>query len=830
MTEDPEPVAAPATGFVTEGRSGRRPELNPHTLDVLEFEKVRRMLLRWTFSIPGQEHVRALAPDLTPDAIRLSQERISEWKALELRGEAPGAAEIDDLRPLFLRLERGTGFLDAAELYRFLPFLDHLTRLRALWSSGEAPAAERATARPRLAEILARVPEVRAVRQRLERSISSGGEILDSASPALARARRELFERRQGATSLLDDLRARLGAEREESFVTLREGRYVLSVRSHQRSLLPGLLHGRSQSGQSVLVEPLEAVEANNRVAEAREEEKREEVRVLQELTEELRARGADLAAGFEAVGILDLIRAEARVALDLRAEAPQLNDKGRLRIVHGRHPILVEAEARGGAPVVPLDLEIDRGAPVLLVSGPNMGGKTVAMKTVGLIVLMARAGLHVPAADGTDLPVVDSVFVDLGDEQSIEGDLSTFAGHLRNIGAMWDEATPRSLAILDELGGGTDPEEGAALAMALLEGLAARGTLTLATTHLTAVKLFAADRPGMQNAAMEFDPRTQAPRFLLRIGEPGTSRAFDIARRLLPGTDLLDRAEQYRSPLLVQMEELFGRVEAERRRVEEERGRLEGERSRLTAAVEQKDRQAARLRDRLQRVRTERAAAAGKLYEDAARFVQELKLTLERKVNEASAQAAMEQVRGRERDLDRRVAELKAPHRRERPGRPLPPEEIHPGSEAWLSRLRARVRIERVAGARVWVDASGRRFEVARHDLEVVPEAAAKASDLPSRGGVNLPEVGEEPADRELDLRGCRAEEALARLDVFLDRARLHNLHQVRIVHGKGTGALKREVERHLRSHPLVTSFRMVELAEGSWGVTVANLGSSPD
>lgn len=788
------------------------------------------MILRWTFSVPGRERAAVLRPDLDLPAIVVSQERIAEWKRLELRGEAPGATEIDDLRPFFTRLERGTGFFDAAELYRFVPLLEHLSRLRALREEADGLSGGRPADRPRLQEILVQIPDVRALRQRLERSVTSGGEILDSASPALARARRDLFERRQGASSLLDDMRVRLGAEREESFVTLREGRYVLSVRSHHRSALPGLLHGRSQSGQSVLVEPLEAVEANNRVAEAREEEKREEVRVLEELTGELRLRAAELAAGFDAVGILDLVRAEARVALDLRCEAPRLNDEGRLRIVHGRHPILVESELKGGARVVPLDLEIDRRVPVLLVSGPNMGGKTVAMKTVGLIVLMARAGLHVPAADGTDLPLVDAVFVDLGDEQSIEGDLSTFAGHLRNIGAMWNEATPRSLAILDELGGGTDPEEGAALAMALLEGLAARGTLTLATTHLTAVKLFAADRAGMQNGAMEFDPRTQAPRFVLRVGEPGTSRAFEIARRLLPAADLLDAAERYRSPLLVQMEELFGRVESERRRVEDERNRLEAERQRLAEAVERKGRQAERLRERLERIRQERVAAAGKLYDEASRFVQQMKERLERKAEEADARAVLEQLRGAEREVARRSAESRAPRRREQARTMLPADQVRPGGDAWLSGLRARVRIERVAGTRVWVEAMGRRFEVAAHDLEVIPETAARAAAPAGRGGVSLPEASLEPVERELDLRGCRAEEALERLDAFLDRARLQNLHQVRIVHGKGTGALKREVERHLRTHPLIVSFRMGELGEGSWGVTVANLGSSPD
>jgi len=840
--------------------------LNPHALEVLEFEKVRRMLCRWTFSIPGRERAESLSPGLVRDEILLSQERISEWKGLELRGEAPGATELGDLRPLLVRLQRGAAALEASELYRFLPFLDHLERLRSVWPSDPS----RRAGLPRLSEILSRLGDFREVRRRLARSVSSTGEILDTASPELARIRQDLFQRRQHATDLLEGLRGRLHDDREDTFVTLREGRYVLSIRSHHRSALPGLLHGRSQSGQSVLVEPLDAVDANNRVAEAREEEKREEARIVQELTAALRGEAEGLADGWDAAGLLDVIRAQARLALELRAEPPFLNEERRLRLVRARHPILAEAEGRGGARVVPLDVEIRGEEPVLLVSGPNMGGKTVALKTVGLLVLMAQAGLHVPAADGTDLPLVDEVFVDLGDEQSIESDLSTFAGHLRNIGRLWQEAGPRSLAILDELGGGTDPEEGAALAMAVLEGLAERGTLAVATTHLSSVKLFASDRAGMRNAAMEFDPVSLQPRFLLRVGEPGTSRAFDIARRILPDAGLLERAERYRTPLLVQMEELFGRVEAERVRVEGERTRLESERRRLEEAVARKEQQAERLRERLRRIKAERTAAAGRLYEEAAGFVRNLKESLEVKAREAHPQVALAQAVQAERELGRKAEEAGRPRRRERPGRRLDPGRVQPGEEAWVARLGAQVRIERVAGARVWVDWAGRRFEVALADLEEIPgreaeegsgrsQAAARDGSGAGRpgaaaasrsgvglggpaarrrgpegalrpspgGGVNLPDLSGEPVSRELDLRGCRAEEALEKLDAFLDRARLQNAHQVRIVHGKGTGALKREVEKHLKTHPLVTSFRLGELGEGGWGVTVATLGT---
>lgn len=786
------------------------------------------MIFRATFSPLGRERALELSPDLDRDAIRLSQERITEWKRLELRGETPGAAEVPDLRVPLARLRKGAGSLDGRELYEFLPFLDHVGALRYLRDQALRSTQEI----PRLAEILGRIGDFSGTTRRLRRSLSPSGEILDTASPELAQIRKDLHYALQHAAGLLEDMLGRITESREDSFVTLREGRYVISVRAQQRGAMPGLVHGRSNSGQSVLLEPFEAVEANNRVAEGREEEKREEARILAELSELLRSQGEALSDAFAAMGELDLIRAEALLALALRAEPPALNHEGRIRLVQARHPILAEAEDRGGARVVPLNLELLRERPVLLISGPNMGGKSVALKTVGLLELMAKAGLHVPAADGTDLPLVDSVFVDLGDEQSIEGDLSTFAGHLRNIGRVWTDATSDSLVLLDELGGGTDPEEGAALAMAILETLAARSTLTLATTHITSVKLFAGEQPRMQNAAMEFDAASFRPLFRLTIGEPGRSRAFEIARRILPDAGLLERAEAYRSPLLIGMDRLLGQVDREKVRLEEARAALERQAEDLRRATELKARQAERLRERLRKIRDDRRAALDRLYREAEEEIRSRREALEARIRaaeEASAQvvpaAVVPDLRRAERELSRRRLEARSNRRREVQGRKLSVEGMQPGRSAWLPDLEATVRILRIAADRAWVDWNGRRLEVAVSSLEEIPEGRAQVSASPP--AVRIEEASPEPVGRELDLRGLRAEEALEKLDRFLDRASLQHLHQVRIVHGKGTGVLKREVEKHLEGHPLVTGFRMGELAEGGWGVTVAELGS---
>ncbi|MFN8547891.1 MAG: hypothetical protein U0527_08005 [Candidatus Eisenbacteria bacterium] len=440
-----------------------------------------------------------------------------------------------------------------------------------------------------------------------------------------------------------------------------------------------------------MLLEPLEALEVNN-AADRREEVVREELRVLDELTESLRAATQPLARALEVIGVIDLVRAQARTALALRAEPPTLNQEGRLRIASGRHPLLAAIEERGGPRVVPLDLEWDRERPVVVLSGPNMGGKTVALKTVGLLTAMARAGLFVPAGPGTDLPLVDDIFVDLGDEQSIEGELSTFAGHLKNIGETWERATGESLVLFDELGSGTDPDEGAALGMALLEGLAERRALTLATTHLTALKLFAEERPAMQNASMEFDSVSLRPRYLLRMGEAGRSRALEIARRMFPESSLLPAVERYRSPLQIQLDRIYAEVELEKERLAAAREEFESETVALRESAARRDRQAAKLRERIESLRRDRDASVRGLYAEAREALAKERAALEAELRAQSSERRVETLRRAERGLLRREAEQEPRARPRHSGRRLDAQAITPWMRAWIADLTTRL------------------------------------------------------------------------------------------------------------------------------------------
>lgn len=792
--------------------------VNAHSLTVLEFEKVRRMLLRWTFSAPGIERVAGLQPDLGPEEIDLSLARISEWKTLEISGRAPTAPEVPELRPLLARLVKAGDVLAGSELAAFVPLLQQMRDLRARIRPDEDRPL------PHLVELVAPLPDVAELARRLERSISPDGEVRSEASPRLARARAELADSQRAASEQLQNLLERLSPDRrEDAFVTLRDDRYVVSIRNHDRELFPGFVHGRSGSGHSVLVEPIEALDLNNRLADRREDVRQEELRVLRELTDALRSEAGALAGAYDIIGICDLVRAGAKLALRLRAEAPDWNAAGRIRIVAGRHPLLADAAAAGGAPVVPLDLEIGGERSVLLVSGPNMGGKTVALKTVGLLTLMLRAGLHVPAEPGTDLPLVDEIFVDLGDEQSIEADLSTFAAHFRNIGELWEGATDRSLVLLDELGGGTDPEEGAALAMAVLTGLAERRTLTVATTHLTALKLYAQEAAGMGNGSMEFDAVSLQPRFRLMMGEVGRSRAFEIAARILPGSGLLARAQAFRSPQLVELDRIFERVDAERRALAAERGQLEAARRELADQAAKRARQAERLSERVRAVRESRDRLVDEAYQKALAEVAAIRKELEDALRQGRDGRGLEAARQAERRVQRRRASRDRVHRRPEHGTRLDPGGVIVGGQAWIPDLRALVRIERIdpEAGKVRVDWQGRHLEVSVSALEAPPEGAVR---VPSRAAVRY-ETGGDHVSRELDLRGQRAADALELLERFLDQAAMAGLGQVRIVHGKGTGTLKREVEAALGRHPLVESSRTGESGEGGWGVTVVAL-----
>jgi DNA mismatch repair protein MutS2 len=747
-----------------------------------------------------------------------------------LAGYDPGPVEIGDLDGLLSRLRITGDVLQPVEILELKALLSISTQARASLDRAEVAARF-----PDLKELGARFGDFRAIVRRCDEVFDPGGEFLDTASPELARIRHRLRLARTEAGEALSSLARREASNPEETFVTLRDGRYVLAVRTHDRARLAGIVHGHSGSGQTVFLEPFQAVERNNEISGLESHEQEERIRILRELTDWIQGETDRIEASYHAAIDLDLLRARARLALDLDCTIPAFNDGERVHLVAARHPLLAASERAGGGHVVPLDLDLPGDHRTLVLSGPNMGGKTVALKTVGLIVAMAQAGLLVPAGDGTEVPVVDGIFADLGDEQSIEQETSTFSGHLRNIALAWDGATSHSLVLLDELGGGTDPDEGTAIGRALLELLTERGCLLLVTTHLSGLKMVAHEHGGMMNAAMEFDPSTQKPTYRMRAGSPGRSRAFELARRMLLKGELISRAESYRTPLSAQLDDLLGDIERRKQELDEELARVRSLEEDLRQAAGRKDKQVERLRQRIHSIREARWETTGAAIREAETLLGEAR----------RIRAEMEQARTKEGRLPpvgsgiddiRHSAESKIEEVRRKLQRPagpgLPPLgalDAREGVRAYSIDLQSSVVIESspdMAG-KVWVSNGVIRFHVPLTSL-THPAAGAEAGTRPrGRGAVRGPQEAVS-VERQIDVRGRSAEEALEAVERYVDRASIAGGAEIRIIHGKGTGILKREIVEFLRSSPLVEEFRIGEPREGGWGATIVRVRSA--
>ncbi|MCX7623134.1 MAG: endonuclease MutS2 [Thermomicrobium sp.] len=786
-------------------------------LRLLEFDKVCEMLAAHCQYSVAQERARELAPvgDREQVAYLLQVTR----EAVQVLTERPGfsVGGFRDLRPVVDRARYGIA-LSGSDLRLVLDTIEAGQALRRSFLEQER-WHERF---PALTEFVDAIPGVPRLRAELARSIGPRGEVLDSASPELARIRRDLKEAHE---RLLERLR-RLLVERQEAlqeaYFTVRDGRYVVPVRADRRTSVPGIVHDVSGSGQTVFVEPFEVVDLNNRWRELQAAEAHEIERILGRLTQLVAEEAPALLHLVEAGAAIDLALAKAKLAYELDATEPELlegcgpvglggHPRQRIRLRRARHPLLDRRIA------VPIDVELGEHARILVITGPNTGGKTVALKTVGLLVLMAQAGLYIPAAAGSGLSVFAAVFVDIGDEQSIEQNLSTFSSHLRRIVATLEQADDASLVLLDELAAGTDPQEGSALARAILERLLEIGVLGIVTTHYPELKAFAAATPGLENASVEFNPRTLQPTYRLVIGLPGRSHALEIARCLGLPERIVHRAQELLGGGHVALEEWIAELqrrllEADRRVEEAERARAEAERLRVEALS---------ILAEAQREREEARAAALAELEAELRKARELVRGLERgresavypppRVLEESVRALEEARRrfqasvGRDRDS---MHGLAAGQRVEIPALGLEGEVVAVFPE------QAEVEV-RVGNFRV-------RQPVAAVRRVAEPSASQRSWETPRRTPVRVPEV--EP---EIHLRGLRVEEALTQLDRYLDRAALAGLPWVRVVHGKGTGTLRQAIHDFLREHPLVDRWELAGPGEGGHGVTIVFLRS---
>jgi DNA mismatch repair protein MutS2 len=783
----------------------------------LELPKIlERLAAHASFSV-GAEKARALAPSTVPTEIRERLATTTEARRFLALYPLTDLGGARDVRPM-VEAARREAVLAPADLLDIAQTLQAARRLRQTLTRQEAQF-------PRLAAIAARLEPCPELVEAIERVLDERGEVRDDASPALARIRSDL---RAAHHRLITRLQRIISSPEtapflQEPIITMREGRYVIPLKTDFKGRIRGIVHDRSASGATLFIEPLSVVELGNTWRELQAAEEQEIQRILADLSARVAARGAEVLETVDALADLDLAFAKARYADELDAVEPTMadgkpdRDPTRLRLLRARHPLLDPAT------VVPIDVILDGETHVLVITGPNTGGKTVTLKTVGLLALMAQSGLHIPADETSMLPVFTAVYADIGDEQSIEQSLSTFSAHLTNILSFIHQADEHSLVLLDELGAGTDPAEGAALARALLETFRQRGAVTLVATHYPELKAYAQLTPGVCNACVEFDPETLRPTYRLTIGIPGRSNALAIARRLGLDEEIVRRAEALLSPQERQTEHLL--ADLHRLRLEAARARDEAYAARAEA-----QRLAEELRRRLARIDEERAV----ILEEARREAQE---ELERLREEARAMrqqwrrmplassgapdssgapglppAAAEV----EAALDRLAAEVAEALPAPAPLFPTGP--LRPGDTVWVKSLRALGQLRALTDDEAEVQVGPLRARVPVRELErrAPPERPVEPS------GVRYmpPSV-----PLRLDLRGQTVEEALESLDRYLDAAALAGLPWAHIVHGKGTGALRQAVRDFLRHHPLVRSYRSGEEGEGGDGVTVVVL-----
>lgn len=802
--------------------------MNARSLELLEYEGLRALLARYVESPGGRRRLERMAPSAgraaAQEALAEAAEAV-EWLREAQRppsGRRVAAAPLrfdglPDVAAAEAKLRIEGAVLEPLEIHALSVALARAAAVR----QALAPASALC---PRLAARAARIADFRHALRTVHGKILPDGSIADDASPELARLRREMERQRR---LIQESLERFVRSHHEdgllqEEFVTIRNDRFVVPIIPGARRRLPGVVHAASGSGHTLFLEPLETIELNNELVRLAEEEQREVHRILRELTAELRRHAGEAHEAVEALAALDFAFARARFALDFDCTAPEFSpdEQPRLELEQARHPLLEDILRRQRRRVVPLSFRLDSGSRTLLISGPNTGGKTVALKCAGLLALMAHSGVPVPAARAV-FPWFDDVLADIGDNQSLEQSLSSFSAHVERLKEMIELATSGSLVLLDELGRATDPDEGGALGVAVIEDFHRRGAFTLASTHLAALKVFGATASGVVNAAMGFNERTLEPTYVLATGAPGKSAGLDIAARLGLPARLIERARAAMSERDRQMGELLRLLEA---RLAEAGDRL-AELERRKAELDERERRLLEQMDRREKARLreieEAAEAAKKLFEKQAQeLIAHLLAAPEQK---KQAEKALRQAARVRREFEENVQALREPEPKKAPAG-----EICEGARVRLRGVSQPAHVRKVlADGRLEVDVGFLRMQAAREDVTEVLPPAPGGSKLPA--GVTLSAGPRwDTLTREINVIGKTADDAREEVDKFLDGAFLAGVTRVRVVHGHGMGVLKRAVQELCRAHPHVEKFYPASPAEGGAGATIVELKES--
>lgn len=782
--------------------------MEKRVLKTLEYDKILSMLKDRSSCCVSRELVESMEPSGDFDEVERELKLTAEAETLFYR---TGRSPVDDFPDMRHCLERTHAalFLSTGEL------LGIASCLKAARIAKETLTKENEGSY--LYNMASCLTTHRSAEEEINRCIISEDEIFDGASPALSRIRRSMRIANEKVREKLNSMIRSSSYQKylQEPLVTIRNGRFVIPVKQEYRQQVPGLIHDQSGSGATLFIEPAAVVELGNEYKKLLAEEAEEIERILTELTAMLAPYAGEIREDLNILGSIDLVFAKARLSRELNATMPKLNRENYIRIVRARHPLIPSDR------VVPIDIWIGRDYRSLIITGPNTGGKTVTLKIVGLFSLMVQSGIFVPANEGSEFPVFQSIYADIGDEQSIEQSLSTFSSHMKNIVGILDKADENSLVLLDELGAGTDPIEGAALAMSILEDLNDRHCICVSTTHYSEIKAFAMTHEGMENASMEFDVDKLCPTYKLYIGIPGKSNAFEISSRLGLPDRIISNAKSLLKGEDVRFEDIISSAQSQHRIAEEERKLAEEARAELEKLRADAERERRKLND-------DRSRLQAKAKEEAKRIVAETKREMEKLIVEirsikdidrSAADRAIQNARDTLRAKENAVNEKEAIAKEDNSN---PPKTVRSGDTVNIVTLGQKATVLSAPDAKgdVVVQAGVMKLTVKLNDLRLIEEKKPLAA---SGGKVGLgagKQVG-----LELDVRGMLVDEANIVVDRYLDDAYNAGLTEVNIIHGKGTGALRSGIQAFLKRHPLVKGYRMGSYGEGDAGVTVVTL-----
>lgn len=790
--------------------------MNKKTLAKLEYNKIIELLTDHASSFSGKELCRRLKPMTSLSDIQIAQEETGAAFTRIVKKGRPSFGGCNPVNDSLRRLEIG-GSLGSGELLRICKLLETAGRAKAYGRHDNADDTEDC-----LDSYFAQLNPVSILTTEIRRCIIEEDEISDEASPALKHIRRQMAQINDKVHATLSGMvNGSLRTYLQDPIITMRGDRYCIPVKAEYRSQVPGMIHDQSSTGSTLFIEPMAVVKLNNDLKELYGKEQEEIQVILARLSADAAEYISDIQTDYTVLRTLDFIFAKGSLAIDMNASLPLFNTEGRIHIREGRHPLLDKRS------VVPITLTLGDTFDLLIVTGPNTGGKTVSLKTVGLFTLMGQAGLHIPALDRSELAVFTEVYADIGDEQSIEQSLSTFSSHMTNIVSFLKKVDDQSLVLFDELGAGTDPTEGAALAISILNHLHMRGIRTMATTHYSELKVYALSTPGVENASCEFDVETLRPTYHLLIGIPGKSNAFAIAGKLGLPNFIIENAKTRLTEQDESFEDILTDLETSRRTIEKEQETIASykrEIERLKQETQKKQEKLEEQRDRILREANEKAHA---ILAEAKETADETMRNFHKfgKANISAAEMERERERIRKKMESTRSGMMKEPAK---PKKEYKPSDFKLGESVKVLSMNINGTVASLPDNKgnLTVQMGILRSQVNISDLEIIDETPAYLKKTTRAGGKGKIKMSKSlSVSTEINLLGKTVDEAVAELDKYLDDASLAHLSSVRIVHGKGTGALRKGIHQYLRRQKHVRSFRLGEFGEGDAGVTIAEL-----